>query len=110
MVLAAPAITLAMIMSGMVAPRSYDEVWMFLVTRVPLIALAAMSLAVLMTARVAGPLIQLQRAFEDVAHGEMDRRLRFRRSDKHLLELEKAFEGMMIALNERADSPASLED
>ena len=39
----------------------------------------------------------------------MDRRLRFRRKDKHLRELETAFNEMMVALAERTDSRRGVE-
>ena len=103
MVLTAPVITVAMMLGGMVPPSSHTDVWFFLLTRVPLVALAATGLAIFMTARVAGPLVQLRRAFEDVKRGDMDRRLRFRRADNHLRQLETAFDEMMVALSDRAD-------
>jgi len=108
-VLTAPVITGAMVLGGMVPPESRADVWFFLLTRMPLVALAATGLAIFMTARVAGPLVQLRRAFEDVKRGDMNRRLRFRRADKHLRVLEAAFDEMMVALRERADSRRGLE-
>ena len=87
----------------------FYAVWFFLFTRVPVIALAATGLAIFTTTRVAGPFVQLRRAFEDVTLGDMDRRLRFRRVDKHLQELEMAFNEMMVALLERADPLRGLE-
>ena len=61
------------------------------------------ALAVFTTNRVAGPMVGLRRAFEDVKRGDMDRRLRFRQNDGHLRVLEAAFDEMMVALRERAD-------
>ncbi|GMR12594.1 MAG: hypothetical protein BMS9Abin29_0784 [Gemmatimonadota bacterium] len=108
-VLTAPVITVAMMLAGLVPPASRTDVWFFLLTRVPLLAVAASGLAVFMTARVAGPMVQLRRAFDDVKGGDLNRRLRFRRADKHLREIETAFDEMMVALRERADSTGGLE-
>ena len=103
-VLTAPVITVAMMMGGIVPPSTHTDIWFFLLTRVPVIALAAMGLAIFTTNRVAGPLVHLRRVFEDVEGGDMDRSLQFRRADRHLQELETAFNGMMVALRERTDS------
>ena len=108
-VLTPPALTVALILGAYVPPSSHRDVWFFLLTRMPVIALLATALAIFTTNRVAGPLVYLRRAFEDVKRGDMDRRLRFRRSDKHLRELETAFNEMMVALGERADSRRGLE-
>ena len=108
-VLTAPVITVAMMLGDVVPESSHNDIWFFLLTRVPVVALAAVGLAIFTTNRVAGPLIHLRRAFEAVERGNMDRRLRFRRSDKHLRELEAAFNEIMLALRERTDSPRGLE-
>ena len=108
-VLTAPVITVAMMMGGIVPPSTHTDIWFFLLTRVPVIALAATGLAIITTNRVAGPLVHLRRVFEDVEGGDMDRRLRFRQADKHLRELETAFNGMMAALRERTDARGGLE-
>lgn len=108
-VLTAPVITVAMMLSGIVPPSTHRAIWFFLLTRVPILALAATGLAIFTTTRVAGPLILLRRAFEDVQRGDMDRRLNFRRTDRHLREVETAFNEMMVALSERGDSRRGLE-
>ncbi len=108
-VLAVSVIPVSMILSGIVPPSLQGDVWFYLLTRVPAIALLAAALAIFTTARVAGPFVPLQRAFEDVARGDMDRRLRFRQEDKHLRELETAFNEMMVALRERDGSRGDLE-
>ena len=108
-VLTAPVITVAMMMGGIVPPSTHTDIWFFLLTRVPVIALAAIGLAIFTTNRVAGPLVYMARVFEDVEGGNMDRRLRFRRADKHLQALETAFNGMMVALRERTEAGAGLE-
>ena len=108
-VLTAPVIAVAMMLGSIVPPSLHGDVWFFLLTRVPIIALAVTGLAIFTTTRVAGPFVPLKRAFEDVEHGDMDRRLRFRRADKHLREFEAAFNEMMVTLRERAESRMSRE-
>ena len=108
-VLTAPVITVAMMMGDVVPESSHSDIWFFLLTRVPAVALAATGLAIFTTSRAAGPLVYLRRVFEDVEGGNMDRRLQFRRADRHLRELETAFNGMMAALRERTDSRRGLE-
>ncbi len=85
------------------------DIWFFLATRVPIIALAGVVLAVFTTARVAGPLVRLRRAFDLVKGGDMDQRIGFRRGDTHLRELGRSFNEMMETLSERTDSRGGLE-
>jgi nitrogen fixation/metabolism regulation signal transduction histidine kinase len=66
-----------------------------------LMVLAVLLLAVFSTHRVAGPLIGIRKALEDVKAGNLERQLRFRRTDPHLEEIENAFNEMMAALRER---------
>ena len=108
-VLTMPVLTISMMVGGVVPESSHSDIWFFLLTRVPIIALAAVGLAIFTTNRVAGPFIYLKRSFEAVERGDMDRRLRFRREDKHLRELETAFNEMMVALAEWTDSNRGLE-
>ena len=104
LMLSTPIITVSMMMRGLVSPELHGDVWFFLFTRMPIVALAGIALAILTTTRVAGPMVLLKRVFEDVKGGDMDRRLSFRKSDGHLRGLETAFDEMMVALSERADS------
>jgi len=104
-VLTALVIPIAMMMGGIVPPSQHSDVWFVLYTRVPVIALAAMGLAIFTTNRLAGPFVPLKRVFEAVKQGDMDCRLRFRQDEKHLRELEVAFDQMMVTLRERTDSP-----
>jgi nitrogen fixation/metabolism regulation signal transduction histidine kinase len=67
-----------------------------------LVILAVILLAVFSTHRLAGPLIGLRRAMEDVKAGNLNRELRFRRTDPHLDEMATAFNEMVAALRERA--------
>ncbi len=108
-VLTPPVITVAMMMGDVVPESTHSDIWFFLLTRVPVVALAAVGLAIFTTNRVAGPFIYLRRVFEDVKGGDMDRRLQFRQADKHLQKIETAFNEMMVALRERADSRRGLE-
>ena len=109
LVLTTPVLIVAMMASGIVPTWLHREVWLFLFTRLPIIALAGIGLAIFTTARVAGPIVNLTRALNDVEAGDMDRRLAFRRCDKHFRELETAFNGMMVALNERDEARSGLE-
>ena len=67
------------------------------------VLLAVIALAVFTTHRLAGPMIALRRAFEDVRDGKLDRTLRFRRSDPHLGEVETAFNEMMASVQKRVE-------
>ena len=109
LVLSAPILTISMMLSGLVPDHLHGEIWFFLFTRVPVIAVAGIGLAVFTSVRAAGPLVQLGRAFEDVTRGDMDRRLKFRQGDRAFRGLETAFNEMMVALSERADSRPGLE-
>ena len=109
LVLTAPVLTIAMMLSGLVPDYLHGDIWFFLFTRVPLIALAGVGLAIFSSARVAGPMVHLTRAFEDVTRGDMDRRIRFRPGDESYRELETAFNEMMVAVNERVGSRRGLE-
>ena len=72
-----------------------------LVTRTPLLILTVAGLAIFTTHRLAGPFIALKRAFDDVREGNIDRVLRFRRSDAHLRGVEDSFNGMMEAMRSK---------
>jgi nitrogen fixation/metabolism regulation signal transduction histidine kinase len=66
---------------------------------------AVIALAVFTTHRLAGPYIALQRAFQEVRDGKLDRPLRFRSTDIHLGELEASFNEMLAALRGRSQGP-----
>jgi len=102
-VLTAPIISIGMMVGGLVPESLYGDVWFFLATRVPILALAAIGLAIFTTNRVAGPLVLIARAFEAVKGGDMDHRLKFRHSEGHLKNLEVAFNDMMVAIKERGE-------
>jgi HAMP domain-containing protein len=100
-VLTAPIITISMMAGGLVPPESYPDVWLFLFTRMPLLAFAAIGLAVVSTSRSAGALVKIRRTFEAVQNGDMEARIQLRRGDRHFHEVAEAFNAMMDALNER---------
>lgn len=67
------------------------------------VILGMVALAIFTTHRLAGPLVALLRAFADVKAGDLDRQLRFRRSDSHMADLEKGFNEMMDSVRRRVD-------
>ena len=109
LVLTTPVLIISMMASGIVPTWLHEEVWFFLFTRLSIIALAGIGLAIFTNARVAGPIVNLTPALNDVAGGDMDRRLAFRRSDKHFRELETSFNRMMVVLNERDEARSGLQ-
>jgi nitrogen fixation/metabolism regulation signal transduction histidine kinase len=66
------------------------------------VVLAVVALAIFTTHRLAGPLIAIRRACDDVREGRLDRNLRFRRSDPQFSEVEAAFNDMVAALRRQA--------
>ncbi|HTQ79249.1 MAG TPA: methyl-accepting chemotaxis protein [Thermoanaerobaculia bacterium] len=71
------------------------------------VVLAIVALALFTTHRLAGPLIALKRAFDDVKAGNLGRRLQFRRTDVQLHEVATAFNEMMESLETRLKGRAS---
>ena len=109
LVVTAPVLAITMMVSDLIPYYLHEDVWFFLYTRTPAIALAGIGLAVFSSTRTAGPLIQLGRAFDDVKNGDMDRRVVFRRGDKAFRGLEVSFNEMMDVLNERLESGVGAE-
>jgi HAMP domain-containing protein len=70
------------------------------------VILALVALAFFTTHRLAGPFIALKRAFDDVKAGDLGRRLRLRRADGPLLEVETAFNEMMESLERKSAAGA----
>lgn len=68
------------------------------------VILGMVALAIFTTHRLAGPLIALQRAFEEVKRGNLDRPLRFRNTDSHMANLETGFNEMLAVIRQRVDS------
>lgn len=104
LVLTPPIVTVSLMINGTIPPTAYSDVWFFLLTRMPIVVFAGIGLAILTTTRVAGPMVLLTRAFEDVTRGDLGRRLILRRGDRHFHGVETAFNEMMVSLNERAGS------
>ena len=90
--------------SDRLTPAGRETLVIQLAVRGTLVVLAMVGLAIFTTHRLAGPLIAIRRAFEDVRDGELDRGLTFRSSDRHLREVETAFEEMMASMRERIDA------
>jgi nitrogen fixation/metabolism regulation signal transduction histidine kinase len=80
---------------------SHEHLTVVLAAQTVLTLLALFGLAVFTTHRLAGPLIALRRAMDEVKAGNLDKGLQFRRSDPHLHELETSFNEMLAALRER---------
>jgi nitrogen fixation/metabolism regulation signal transduction histidine kinase len=66
------------------------------------VILAVFALAVFTTHRLAGPLIAIRRALNEVRDGKLDRDLRFRRTDAQFGEVENAFNEMLVSLRQQA--------
>jgi methyl-accepting chemotaxis protein len=107
LLITAPVLTITMMLSGIVPDYFHGEIWFFLLTRMPIIAVAGIALAIFTSVRASGPLVKLGRAFDDVASGNMDCRVRFRRGDKAFRGIETSFNEMMEALHKRMNSPAA---
>lgn len=94
-------VTSYLVMFDQLNDGARQELIVVLSIQTALVVAAVVLLAVFSTHRIAGPLIAIRRAMEDVTAGKMDRQLRFRRTDPHLVELETAFNGMVESLRER---------
>jgi methyl-accepting chemotaxis protein len=79
-----------------------DRLLMVLGVQTVFVVLAVVALAIFTTHRLAGPLIAIRRACEDVRDGKLDRNLRFRRSDPQFSEVEAAFNDMVLSLRQQA--------
>jgi methyl-accepting chemotaxis protein len=72
------------------------------------VLVALIALAVFTTHRLAGPLVEIRRALEEVEAGHLDRELRFRREDEHLRAIETSFNGMLASLRQRVPGDGAL--
>ncbi len=68
--------------------ESRDTLILVLTVQTVFVLLALVALAIFSTHRLAGPIVAMRRACDEVKAGNLDRPLRFRRSDPHLFELE----------------------
>lgn len=78
-----------------------NRLMMVLVIQTIAVILGMVCLAVFTTHRIAGPLVGLRRAFDDVKAGDLHRRLRFREADRHLEDVESSFNEMVDSLRAR---------
>ena len=95
------ALTSYLSLADRLSDAARDRLLLVLSLQTLFVFLAVVGLAVFTTHRLAGPLIGLRRALEDVRDGKLDRVLRFRSSDPHLGEIEDAFNEMMISLRQQ---------
>lgn len=95
------AVTSFVVMFDRLTESARQDLILVLAIQTALAILAVILLAVFSTHRLAGPLIGIRRAMEDVKAGDLNRRLRFRRSDPHLEEIEAAFNEMMESVRGR---------
>lgn len=100
------AITSYLVMFDRLSEGARRDLILVLSIQTALAILAVILLAVFSTHRLAGPLIGIRRAMEDVKAGDLNRRLRFRSSDPHLEEIEAAFNEMMESVRGRTGGGA----
>jgi methyl-accepting chemotaxis protein len=98
------AVTSYLVMFDRLSEDARGDLILVLTIQTALAILAVILLAVFSTHRLAGPLIGIRRAMEDVKAGDLNRRLQFRRSDPHLEEIETAFNEMMESVRARIGS------
>ena len=95
------AVTSYLLMFDRLSESARQDLILVLTIQTALAILAVVLLAVFSTHRLAGPLIGIRRAMEDVKAGDLNRQLRFRRTDPHLEEIEAAFNEMMESVRGR---------
>ena len=100
------AVTSFLVMFDRLSAGARQDLILVLAVQTTLAVLAVILLAVFSTHRLAGPLVGIRRAMEDVKAGNLNRQLRFRSSDPHLEEIETAFNEMMEAVRARATAAA----
>jgi nitrogen fixation/metabolism regulation signal transduction histidine kinase len=101
------AVTSYLVMFDRLSEGARGDLILVLAIQTTLAVLAVVLLAVFSTHRLAGPLIGIRRAMEDVKAGDLNRQLRFRSSDPHLEEIETAFNEMMATIRARTGSSGS---
>jgi methyl-accepting chemotaxis protein len=95
------AVTSFLLVFDRLSESARQDLILVLTIQTVLAILAVVLLAVFSTHRLAGPLIGIRRAMEDVKAGDLNRQLRFRSSDPHLDEIEAAFNEMMETIRGR---------
>jgi len=101
------AVTSYLVMFDRLTEGARQDLILVLSVQTALAVLAVVLLAVFSTHRLAGPLVGIRRAMEDVKAGDMNRRLQFRSSDPHLEEIETAFNEMMESIRARTGGNGS---
>lgn len=104
MVVVVFAVTSYLVMFDRLSEEARRDLVLVLSIQTALAVLAVILLAVFSTHRLAGPLIGIRRALEDVKAGDLNRQLRFRSSDPHLEEIEAAFNQMTESVRQRVGS------
>ena len=94
-------VTSYLVMFDRLSEAARQDLMVLLSIQTVLVVLAVLLLAVFSTHRLAGPLIGIRKALEDVKGGDLNRQLRFRSTDPHLGEIETAFNEMMEAVRGR---------
>lgn len=107
LIVAVFGLTSYLLLSESLAEAGRVQLAMVLSVQTGFAILAVLLLGVFTTHRLAGPLIAIKRALEDVKAGDLDRQLHFRRTDPHLGEIEAAFNEMMATLREREKAGAA---
>ncbi|HZF11726.1 MAG TPA: methyl-accepting chemotaxis protein [Thermoanaerobaculia bacterium] len=103
------SITSYLVLADRLAGAELRRVAMVLLIQAVCVLLAIVALALFTTHRLAGPFIALKRACEDIQAGDLTRRLHFRRTDAHLVEVETAFNEMVESLEGRVGAAAGRE-
>ena len=106
----APGTFIGFLMTDVLTEEGREATQAFLLTRMPIVVVAVALLAVVLTARLAGPFVALKRAFADVAAGDMRRRLEFRDGESHLRGVEDGFNAMMDAVESHLQGQGAEED
>lgn len=91
-----------LLLSGTLSDENLGRMMEILVVQTSLLLVAVFALGVFTTHRLAGPWIAVRRALEDVADGNLERRLTLRASDTYLEEVEVAFNDMIDSLKSEA--------
>ncbi len=102
----APGTFIGFLMTDVLTEAGRKAALSFLFTRMPIVVVTVAMLAMMLTARLAGPFIALKRAFADVAAGDVGRRLRFRGGENHLRSVQDGFNTMMDAIEQNTKDRA----
>lgn len=93
-----------LLLADTLKPEALGLMTQILVVQTSLLLLAVFGLGVFTTHRLAGPWIAVRRAMDDVANGDLDRRLVVRQADAYLKDVETSFNQMMETIREQSGS------